>query len=217
MSNDGVLHPCRKHVLASNSPAFKAMLEMDCAETNKGLMKVQDYDSQTVKNFIKYTHALKAGKDIVEMARSAAQPGECIFIRQFDKMGYTPDLLLMAHRYQVEDLQTDCIEHLSMNLTKEIVVDAWTAAYTIDCSKLKKAALDFLAHHFNQGAILDIPSLYHSDHTSQLMEELLGHLCQHKQIKNKLQRQGTSWKRIISAVRTCTKHLWKHAQKAISP
>jgi len=182
MSNDGQIHPCRKHVLYSNSPPLKAMLEMDCAETNKGLMKVQDYDSQTVKNFIKYTHTPKAGSDIVEMARRAAKPGEHIFRRQFDKMAYTPDLLLMAHCYQVDDLQIDCIEYLSKNLTKENVINVCKAANTIDCSKLKKAALDFLAHYFNQGGTFDIPGpgYQHSDYTSQLMEELLRHLFRHK-------------------------------------
>ena len=96
MSNDGEIHPCRKHVLDSNSPAFKRMLEMDWAETNQGLMKISSHGAQTVKNFIKYTHAQKAGRDIVAMARRSAQPGEHIFRRQFDKMAYTPDLLLMA-------------------------------------------------------------------------------------------------------------------------
>jgi len=181
MSNDKKIHPCRKHVLDSNSPVFKAMLEMDWAETNQGLMKISSHGAQTVKNFIKYTHAQKAGRDIFEMLRSAAQPGEHIFIRQFDRMGYTPDLLLMAHCYQVDELQIDCIEHLSKNLTKTNVIDVYKAANTIECSKMKKAALNFLAQQFNQGDMLDIPGLYHSDHTSQLMEELLGYLCQHKQ------------------------------------
>jgi len=38
-----------------------------------------------------------------------------------------------------------------------------------------------------------------------------------KQIKDRLKRQGKSWNRIISAVRTCTKHLWQRVLKAISP
>ena len=118
MSNEGEIHPCRKHVLDSNSPVFKAMLEMDCIETKEGLLKVRDHDAQTVKSFIKYTHAQKAGSDIVELARRAVQPGEHIFRRQFDKVGYTPDLLLMAHLYQVDDLQVDCIEHLCKSLKK---------------------------------------------------------------------------------------------------
>jgi len=180
MSNNGQIHPCRKHVLDSNSPAFKAMLETDWAETNQGLMKVSSHGAQTVKNFINYTHAPKAGSNIVEMARHAAPPGEHIFIRQFDKIGFTPDLLLMAHCYQVDDLQMDCVEHLSKNLTKESVVDAWIAARTIECSKLKKAALDFLAQRFNQGDTLDIPGLYPSDHT-QLLKELHRHMFRHKQ------------------------------------
>lgn len=49
MSNDGTIHPCRKHVLDSNSLAFKAMLETDWVETKNGLMKVKDYDAKTVK------------------------------------------------------------------------------------------------------------------------------------------------------------------------
>ena len=154
---------------------------MDCIETQKGEMEVKAHDAKTVKSFIKYTHAQKAGSNIVELTRRAVQPGEHIFRRQFDKVGYTPDLLLMAHLYQVDDLQIDCIEHLSKSLTKENVVESWTKASTIDCNKLKKAALDFLARHFNQGDTFDIPGLYHSDNTSRLMEELHRHLFRHKQ------------------------------------
>ena len=49
MSNDKKIHPCRKHMLDSNFPVFKAMLEMDCAETNQGLMEISSHGAQTVK------------------------------------------------------------------------------------------------------------------------------------------------------------------------
>ena len=172
VSHDGEIHPCHKHVLNNCSPVFKAMLEMVCVETINGVMKVPDFDAQTVKNFIQYIIAKEAGSDILDRLRQTAQPGEHIFKRQFDKTCYTVNLLLMAHCYQVDDLQTDCIEHLSKNLNKENVVETWIAANTIDCDKLKKAALDFLAKHFNQGDTSDFPGLYHSEKTFQLMEEL---------------------------------------------
>jgi len=180
-SNDGNIHPCHRFALDNNSPVFKAMLEKDWAETNSGSMKVQDHDAQTVKDFIKYTHTPKAGSDIVEMARKSAQPGEHIFMRQFDRSGYAPDLLLMAHKYQVDDLQTDCIEHLSRNMSKDNVVESWMAGQTIGCTQLKTAAVKFLAQQFNMGNTSDFRGLYDSEKTLLLMEELHQYIFQHKQ------------------------------------
>jgi len=179
-SNDGSIHPCHRFALDSNSPVFKAMLEKDWAETNSGSMKVQDYGAQTVKNFIKYLHTPKAGSDIVEMARKSAQPGEHIFKRQFDRSGYAPDLLLMAHQYQVDDLQTDCIEHLSQNMSKDNVVESWMAGQTIGCTQLKTAAVKFLAQQFKKGDTSDFRGLY-SEKSLLLMEELHQYIFQHKQ------------------------------------
>ena len=119
VSKDGEIHPCYKHVLDKNSPVLKAMLQMDCVETKNGVMEVQDYSAETVRNFLKYMNANEAGSDIVELAKKAAKPGVHIFKRQFSKDGYTIDLLSMAHCYQVDDLQADCIAHLSQTMSKE--------------------------------------------------------------------------------------------------
>ena len=70
---------------------------------------------------------------------------------------------------------------MSQNISKENVVETWIAANTIDCDKLKKTALDFLAQHFNQGDTSDFPGLYHSEKTFQLMEELHQYMFRHKQ------------------------------------
>ena len=180
VSSDGKIHPCYKHVLYSISPYFKAMLETDWAETNNGVMEVPQHDATTVKNFLKYINAKEAGNDIVQRLRETAQPGEHIFKRQFDKDQYNSNLLKMAHLYQVEDLQNDCAEHLSKTLAKENVVHYWAIANTIDCTKLKTAAIDFIAQHVNQGDIDNFPGLFHSDHTTQLMKELLKKISRHK-------------------------------------
>lgn len=103
-----------------------------------------------------------------------------MFRREFDKMGYDPDLLLMAHQYQVDDLQTDCIEHLSKNLSKDNVIESWMAGQTIGCNKLKTAAVEFLAQHFNKGDTSDFTGLYQSEKTLLLMEELHQYMFRHK-------------------------------------
>ena len=180
VSSDGKIHLCYKHVLYNISPFFKALFETDWAETNNGVMEVPQYDAKTVKNFLKYINAKEAGSDIIQRLRETGQPGEHIFKRQFDKDQYNSDLLKMAHQYRVEDLQNDCAEHLSKTLDKDNVVHYWAIANSIDCTKLKTAAIDFIAQHVNQGDIDNFPGLFHSDHTTQLMEELLRKISRHK-------------------------------------
>ena len=181
-AKDGELFPCHKFVLDRSSPFFKALLSKDCEETKNGVMKVPDHDAKTVEAFRDYLYADKAGNDIVERLKKLQKmeiklvpTGEHIFKRQFDHQKYTPDLLTMAHMYQIEDLQTDCIEHLQCNMNKENAVGSWIASEKYDCVKLKTAALEFLIDHLKKADTADIQGFDETYHSPELMKQLLNY------------------------------------------
>ena len=86
-----------------------------------------------------------------------AKPGEFVSQRRFDEKKFTPELLKMAHIYQMSDLQSDCADYLEQTVSKENAVETWKAA-GISCSqKLREKALTIMARNHKEGE--EIPGL----------------------------------------------------------
>ena len=70
-----------------------------------------------------------------------AEPGEFVSQRHFDEKKFTPELLKMAHIYQMSDLQSDCADYLEQTVSKENAVEAWKAAGVSGSQKLRQGSL----------------------------------------------------------------------------
>jgi len=101
-SKDGFVFECHKYVLAQNSTYFDGLLSHDYQETKESWLKFRDFDGATVGAFLEYLYSDKYDK-------CAGQQ----FNRKFSRDKLTSELLVMAHVCQVEDLEEDCVKHLS--------------------------------------------------------------------------------------------------------
>jgi len=101
-SKDGFVFRCHKYVLDQNCAYFEGLLSHDYKETKEGMLKFRDFDGVTVGAFLQYLYAHKYDK-------CAGQE----FNRKFSRDKLTSELLVMAHVCQVEDLEEDCVKHLS--------------------------------------------------------------------------------------------------------
>ena len=70
-----------------------------------------------------------------------AEPGEFVSQRRFNEKKFTPELLKMAHIYQMSDLQSDCADYLVLTVSKENAVEAWKAAGVSGSQKLRQGSL----------------------------------------------------------------------------
>jgi hypothetical protein len=146
-SNDGIVFNCHKAILCHNSPFFDVMLSTDWVETQKSMVEVPDYDSKAVGSFLEYIYADKVDVELVERINKL-EPGNAksnaILKRKISKEKLTYDLLGLAHFYQVQDLQDDCLNHLSKCITEKNVVDIWLLSRKYQKDELKEAALSKL-------------------------------------------------------------------------
>ena len=90
--------------MVQNCTYFEAPLNHDYKETKESWLKFWDFDGATVGAFLQYLYSYKCDK-------CAGQQ----FNRKFNRDKLTSELLVMAHVCQVEDLEEDCVKHLSQN------------------------------------------------------------------------------------------------------
>ena len=140
-SKDGVVLRCHKALLIKNSEYFVAMLRHKVRETTESKMVVPEYDGVTVASFLEWIYAAELGEDIVKKLKQVAEPGEFVSQRRFDEKKFTPELLKMAHIYQMSDLQSDCADYLEQTVSKENAVEAWKAAGVSGSQKLRQGSL----------------------------------------------------------------------------
>ena len=107
-ADSGEEFKCHKERLAHSSSFFSAMLENEFMEVKNSCMKVAEYKAETILRFLEYIY--KDGRDpaAIEALKEKAQPSEYVFKKEFNRVKFTPDLLNMAHCYDLKDLQEDC-------------------------------------------------------------------------------------------------------------
>jgi len=156
-SKDGEVLRCHKARLIENSEYFEGMLRHKVRETDESKMVVPDYDGVTVASFLEWIYAAVFGKDVVKKLKQVAEPGEFVSQRRFNEKKFTPELLKMAHIYQMSDLQSDCADYLEQTVSKENAVEAWKAAGVSGSQKLREKALTIMARNHKEG--VEIPGL----------------------------------------------------------
>jgi len=174
-SKDGEVLRCHKARLIENSEYFEGMLRHKVRETDESKMVVPDYDGVTVASFLEWIYAAVFGEDVVKKLKQVAEPGEFVSQRRFDEKKFTPELLKMAHIYQMSDLQSD---YLEQTISKENAAEAWKAAGISGSQKLREKALTIMARNHKEGE--EIPGL--KDQAIDL-EEIMDWFANHATIK----------------------------------
>jgi len=113
---------CHKKALANASPVLKMMLTTDMKEANTNEMNMKGYSLETVIAFLRYIYA--DANDIEELTMEKQDGGPALKTLVVEKNFYInnfgdstlriwPQLMRLAHMYQVEDLVGLCIYHLT--------------------------------------------------------------------------------------------------------
>jgi len=90
------------------------------------------FDQATVISLLEYMYAGKINDpETIETIRTASGPNTYIFKRSFDQNKLTVELLKMAVVYQVEDLKSDCIEHLKKTMCDDNVMRILTESHAM--------------------------------------------------------------------------------------
>ena len=122
---DGENFPCHKVILASRSDVFKAMLTKEkLLETSNNEVEIKDCTAKTMCNFMEYIYT-----DYLE-----------------DKSDYiSTDLMILADKYNVSGLKTECELALSDMLDMSNAVNLLSIASLFSAEILMKRAAGFVA------------------------------------------------------------------------
>merc|ERR1712112_516558 len=98
-------------------------------------------------------------------------PNLNMYTKMFDNKRLTPELLRMAHMYEMTITRDSCSKHLLNNIKDSNVIDIWSAAETLGHDELKKRALDYLGKKGKK--MLEVPGFRETFQSPQMMESLV--------------------------------------------
>lgn len=111
--SDGVKIPAHTFVLAANSPVFKAMLEVPMRESEKDSVTIEDIDSDTMLELLRFMY--------------------CGEVENIDKIA--KELAHAAEKYDVENLKEFCGAAMIKDVSDDTILEYCSLAfrYRIDC------------------------------------------------------------------------------------
>ena len=157
---------CHKVMLARSSPFFKAMLSTDFDETRNNRMIVKEVSLEAITTFLEYIYA-----------EQEWMPGQEERVLKFDIAKLTPELMTLAHMYDVKSLHSQCTTFLKKNMCDANVVGIWIEADRCQDSDLMECALKYLAN--KSGEIASVPGMKEAFQSPKLMEQLSVFLASH--------------------------------------
>jgi len=178
---------CCKETLIKNSDFFKTMLSHDCLETTTNQMKVDQFKDETVNNFLEYLKASR--KNWVFLDNN--EYNNTYHRHNFDKEKLTLELLSLAHFYQVEELQKDCVTYMRSILCDANVMEFLKVAEKFDLERLKEKAMNHLAERPINKSIQKVPgfaeALESQPHLADLLMKSMSDKIQElKELQNQL-------------------------------
>jgi len=117
---------CHKVILARGSKVIEAMLKLPFEEKETGIIKINDFNEDTVENFLDF-----------------------MYLGELDDERYTVELLGMANKYDALSLIHACAVHLPAFVSKDNVAQLWIASDKCNLSELKASVLDFIGKHWS--------------------------------------------------------------------
>ena len=112
-------------VLASQSPVFRKMFEVDMKEKKCGVVMIDDFDPPVLSDLVTYLYT-GAAPNVGKLAR---------------------ELLNAANKYELPRLFAMCESELEKKIEVESVVDTLLLADRHSAVNLKRACLDFIYQH----------------------------------------------------------------------
>jgi len=119
---------CHKIQLASRSDVFAAMFSHDMKENNNGEVRINDFEADTVNDFINFMYEGKVD----------------------DTARYNLNLLRIADKYNVQVLKRRCEEYLSYNLDDSNVMTCWITSDRNNAAYLKVRALSYIIQNWDK-------------------------------------------------------------------
>jgi len=123
---------CHCALLAARSPVFKAMFSHSTKETESRIIQVEDMDKETCLRMLEY-----------------------MYTGQLVTSNINLKLLIVADKYNVEDLKEFCERQLARNLDFDNLMETLIIADRHNCKLLKEKAMNVLSVHSYQ--LLDVP------------------------------------------------------------
>lgn len=114
-----------KAVLASQSPVFKKMLEIDMKEQKSGIIEISDIDRTVIYNMLKYLY-------------TGSAPNMDTLVK---------DLLNVADKYELSQLFAMCENKLKSEMKVANVIELLLLADLHKSSYLKTACLNYIYHN----------------------------------------------------------------------
>ncbi|CAG7726643.1 unnamed protein product [Allacma fusca] len=111
-----------KTVLAARSRVFKAMFSHTMVESTVNIVKITDFEEETVKSMLEYIYS---GRTSVECEKA-------------------PDLLRISEKYELIALKEECERVIASNLTIENAAEVLVLAHFHNAVKLKAKAIEFI-------------------------------------------------------------------------
>jgi len=115
-----------RNILASRSPVFRKMFELNMREKQEGVVRLEDISAHTFSQVLHYIYT-----------------GECSLNND-----NTEEMLAMADRYDLEKLKLHCANVLSSKLELHNAAATLYVADTYHALELKKQVFSFIADHF---------------------------------------------------------------------
>merc|ERR1712029_462043 len=153
--------------------------------------KVDQFKDETVNNFLEYLKASR--KNWVFLDNN--EYNNTYHRHNFDKEKLTLELLSLAHFYQVEELQKDCVTYMRSILCDENVMEFLMVAEKFDLKRLKKKALNHLTERPIKENYQNVPGFAHALASHPHLEDLLM-----KSMSDKIQELKESQKQLLGEV-----------------
>ena len=112
-------------ILSARSPVFAAMLQSDMSESVNGEIKIDDVDKDVIKEMLRYMYKVEVEDGFTKFK----------------------ELLVLADKYQVEELVKFCGSKIVESLNKDNVFQIGTLAETHNAGDLLKECVQFVLNN----------------------------------------------------------------------
>lgn len=118
--------PCHSFLLSQKSDVFATMLRLETKESEAKSIAIDDFESDTVDNLIKYLYG-----------------------QQLQESNFDTELLRIADKYNISRLKLECEFHLVNQLSNENVADIWIHSHRCQAENLRESTINFLKKNWS--------------------------------------------------------------------
>ena len=173
-ADSGEEFKCHKERLANSSSFFFLMLENEYLETKNNCMQVPKFKPETILHCLEYIYTDAREPAAMEaLKKGCAQTGEHIYNKGFNLEKFTPELLNMAHNYDLIDLKEDCVHYLEQNISDENAVGAWMSSKRCRNRNLEESAMKYLVEAQINEPTSQVLGFEDIENSNVLMKELM--------------------------------------------